>query len=72
MKISNENISAMLKEARKKKGLSQYELADRVGKKRSYIARVETEYAAQKMNIQTLRDIVEKGFGGEVKIEIKL
>ena len=55
MKISNENISAMLKEARKKKGLSQYELADRVGKKRSYIARVETEYAAQKNEYSNIK-----------------
>ncbi len=71
MKISGKNIGVMLKEARGIKQLTQEQLAQRVGKKRSYIARIETDYA-KNIKLQTLLEIVEKGLDGEVKIDLIL
>lgn len=69
MKISDQNIGEILKEARKKKNLTQEQLAERVGKKRSYISRIETDYA-NNIKLQTLIEIVEKGLGGKVNMEL--
>jgi transcriptional regulator with XRE-family HTH domain len=53
----NIEIGKMLKDARERKNLTQEQLAQKVGKKRSYIY------------IKTLVEIVEKGLGKKVKIE---
>ena len=37
MKILNNNITQILKDAQQKKGLFQYELVEKVSKKRSYV-----------------------------------
>ena len=68
MKISGNNFGEMLKEARESNNLTQEQLAQKVGKKRSYISRVETDYG-NNIKLQTLLEIIEKGFGGEVKID---
>lgn len=66
--INNErNIGALLKEARMKKNLTQEELALKVEKKRSYISKLETDYA-NNIKLQTLKEIVEKGFDKVLKI----
>ncbi len=61
----------MLKEAREQSRLTQEQLAQKVGKKRSYISKLETDYG-NNIKIQTLKDIVEKGFQGKIKINIEL
>ena len=43
----------------------------KVGKKRSYISKVETDYG-NNIKLQTLKEIVEKGFDGTVKINLEL
>ncbi len=70
MKISGKNIGEMLKEARESKQLTQEQLAQKVGKKRSYISRVETDYG-NNIKLQTLLEIVEKGLEGNVKIDLE-
>ncbi len=60
-------IGEMLKEAREKEKLTQEELAKRIGKKRSYISRIEG-LEGNNIRIKTLKEVVEKGFGKEVKI----
>lgn len=70
MKISNKNIGEILKEARERKNLTQKQLADRVGKKRAYISKIEGEKGSN-IKVQTLIDIVENGLGGEVLIDWK-
>ncbi len=62
------NIGEILKSARKQKNLTQEELALKVGKKRSYISRIESK-EGDNIKIHTLIEIVEKGLEGRVKIE---
>lgn len=71
MKISGKHIGEMLKEAREQRHLTQEQLAQKVGKKRSYISKVETDYG-NNIKLQTLKEIVEKGFDGRVKINLEL
>lgn len=42
-----------------------------MGKKRSYISKIETDYG-NNIKLQTLKEIVEKGFDGIVKINLEL
>lgn len=71
MKISSLNIGEMLKEARENRQLTQEQLAQKVGKKRSYISKVETSYG-NNIKLQTLKEIVEKGFDGKLRIDLEL
>ncbi|MFG0591015.1 helix-turn-helix domain-containing protein [Myroides odoratimimus] len=71
MEISDKSIGQMLKEAREQTKLTQEQLAQKVGKKRSYISKLETEYG-NNIKLQTLKEIVEKGFQGKIKINIEL
>jgi len=61
-------IGAMIRQARESKHMTQADLAKIISKKRSYISRVEND--GSNMNLKTLIDIVEKGLGGKVNIEI--
>tara|TARA_X000000950_G_scaffold256781_1_gene322482 strand:+ start:386 stop:595 length:210 start_codon:yes stop_codon:yes gene_type:complete len=68
MENSKRNIGEILKRARLNKRLTQKQLAEKIGKKRSYISRVETE-TGDNIKIHTLIDIVENGLGGSINIE---
>ena len=63
-------VGILLREARKKKNLTQEELSQIVDKKRTYISRVENN--GSNLTLKTLYDIVEKGLGGKVQISIKV
>ena len=63
-------VGLMLKKAREEKHLTQEQLAQLVDKKRTYISRVEND--GSNMTLKTLYDIVEKGLGGKVKIQIEV
>lgn len=63
-------VGLMLKKAREEKHLTQEQLGQLVDKKRTYISRVEND--GSNMTLKTLYDIVEKGLGGKVKIQIEL
>ena len=63
-------IGLMLKKAREEKHLTQEQLGQLVDKKRTYISRVEND--GSNMTLKTLFDIVEKGLGGKVKIQIEV
>lgn len=62
------DIAKLMKEAREKHHLTQEQLAQKVGKKRSYISRIESE-DGNNIKLKTLIEILEKGFGGNIKIE---
>ena len=59
-----------MKKAREEKHLTQTELGDLVDKKREYISRIENN--GSNLTLKTLYDIVEKGLGGKVKIQIEI
>ncbi len=63
-------IGAMLQEERIKLGMTQQELADKVGTTKSYISKIEN--SVKEARISTLEKIVRQGFGGELELTIKL
>ena len=63
-------IGMLLREAREEKQLTQTQLAEKIDKKRTYISRVENN--GSNLTLKTLYDIVEKGLGGKVKIQIEI
>jgi DNA-binding XRE family transcriptional regulator len=63
-------IGLMLREAREEKKLTQEQLGQIIDKKRSFISRIEND--ASNMTLKTLYDIVEKGLGGKIKIQIEI
>ena len=63
-------IGVLLKEARLKSGLTQQELADKVGTTKSYISKIENN--VKEARISTLQKIVELGLGGNLELNIRL
>lgn len=68
MRISINNIGEMIKTAREDKNLTQEQLAEKIGKKRSYISKIEGEQG-KNIKVQTLIDIIEKGLSGKINIK---
>lgn len=63
-------IGALIHDARIAKGMSQEELAEKVGTTKSYISKIENNI--KEARISTLQKIVELGFGGHLELSIKL
>lgn len=63
-------LGFMLREARIKSGLTQQELADKVGTTKSYISKLENNI--KEVRISTLKKIVELGLGGNLELKINL
>ena len=66
----NFRIGALIHEARVEKGLTQEELADKVGTTKSYISKIENNL--KEVRISTLQKIVELGLGGKLQVSITL
>ena len=66
----NFKLGALLHDARLDKGLTQEELAEKVGTTKSYISKIEND--VKEVRISTLQKIVEVGLGGRVQLSIKL
>lgn len=66
----NFKVGVMLQQARIEKGLTQEELADKVGTTKSYISKIENNI--KEVRISTLQKIVELGFGGHLDLSIRL
>lgn len=60
-------ISEMLKEARRKAHLTQEQLAEKIGTKKSYISRIENGKAD--IQLSTFFKIIEYGLGRRIHIE---
>ena len=56
--------------ARLEKGLTQEELAEKVGTTKSYISKIENNI--KEVRFSTLKKIVELGLGGQLQLSIKL
>lgn len=63
-------IGYQIRNGRLKLELTQEDLAERIGKKREFISRIEND--GSNLTIKTLRDIVEVGLGGTLKIEVTI
>lgn len=66
----NFKIGVLIHEARLEKGLTQEELAEKVGTTKSYISKIENNI--KEVRLSTLQRIVELGLGGQLKLSIKL
>lgn len=66
----NFKIGALIHEARLEKGLTQEELAEKVGTTKSYISKIENNI--KEVRLSTLQKIVEHGLGGQLQLSIKL
>ena len=66
----NFKIGALIHEARIEKGLTQEELARKVGTTKSYISKIENNI--KEVRISTLQKIVQLGLGGELELSIRL
>tara|TARA_R110002051_G_scaffold145631_1_gene218545 strand:+ start:432 stop:737 length:306 start_codon:yes stop_codon:yes gene_type:complete len=63
-------IGALIHEARLEKGLTQEELAIKVGTSKSYISKIENNI--KEVRLSTLKKIVEFGLGGKLQLNIEL
>ena len=66
----NFKIGALIHEARLEKGLTQEELAIRVGTTKSYISKIENN--VKEVRLSTLQKIIQLGLGGQLELSIKL
>lgn len=65
----NFKIGAMILEARLEKGLTQAQLAEKVGTTKSYISKIENNI--KEVRFSTLQKIIETGLGGHLELSIK-
>ena len=63
-------LGALLLEARIEKGLTQEELALKVGTTKSYISKIENNI--KEARFSTLKKIIELGLDGQLELSIKL
>ncbi|MFD3275900.1 helix-turn-helix domain-containing protein [Aquirufa echingensis] len=63
-------VGALIHDARIKAGLTQEQLAQKVGSTRSYISKIENDI--KEVRISNLQKIVELGLGGKLELRIKL
>jgi len=63
-------IGALLSTARKARGMTQEQLANKVGTTKSYISKIENN--VKEARLSTLSKIVEQGLGGSLQLTIQL
>ena len=63
-------IGVLIQEARKRKNLTQQELAERAGTTKNYISRIENN--ASDIRLSTLIRIIREGLGGNLKLSLDL
>ena len=66
----NFKIGALIHDARIEKGMTQDQLAEKVGMTKSYISKIENNI--KEARISTLQKIIELGFDGHLELSIKL
>lgn len=66
----NFKIGALIHEARLEKGLTQAQLAEKIGTTKSYISKIENNL--KEARLSTLKKIVELGLDGQLELSIKL
>jgi len=62
-------LGILIEEARKKRKLTQQQLAERCGTNKAYISRIEND--ATDIRISTLHRIIQQGLGGKLRIMVE-
>ncbi|MEZ4977722.1 MAG: helix-turn-helix transcriptional regulator [Chitinophagales bacterium] len=65
----NFKIGYLIHEARLKRGLTQEQLANKVGTSKSYISQLENNI--KEVRLSTLKKIIELGLGGQLDLSVK-
>lgn len=68
--LSNLRVGLQIRNAREARKMTQSQLAEKIGKERSFISKVESE--GKKLTLATLYDIVTKGLGGKLDIQVQI
>jgi HTH-type transcriptional regulator / antitoxin HipB len=63
-------IGVLIEEARKKRNMTQQQLADLIGTNKAYISRIEND--ASDIRLSTLVRIIQQGLKGKLKITLDL
>jgi DNA-binding XRE family transcriptional regulator len=63
-------IGALIHDTRVEMGMTQEQLAEKVGTTKSYISKIENNL--KEARISTLQKIIELGFGGQLELNIKI
>lgn len=63
-------IGALIHDTRIEMGMTQEQLAEKVGTTKSYISKIENNI--KEARISTLQKIIELGFGGSLELSIKI
>lgn len=63
-------IGALIHDTRVEMGMTQEQLAEKVGTTKSYISKIENNI--KEARISTLQKIIELGFGGRLELNIKI
>jgi DNA-binding XRE family transcriptional regulator len=63
-------IGALIHDTRVRMGMTQEQLAKKVGTSKSYISKIENNL--KEARISTLQKIVELGFGGHLELKVKI
>ena len=66
----NFKMGALIQDIRLEMGMTQEQLAEKVGTTKSYISKIENNI--KEARISTLQKIVELGFGGHLEVSIKI
>lgn len=63
-------IGALIHDTRLELGMTQEQLAEKVGTTKSYISKIENNL--KEARISTLQKIIELGFGGRLELNVKI
>ena len=63
-------LGYLIKQARKKKGMTQQALAQKIGSTKSYISLLEND--VEEVRLSTLQKLISEGLGGTVQIKVQV
>lgn len=68
--LASLRVGIQIRNAREARKMTQSQLAEKIGKERSFISKVESD--GKNLTLSTLYDIVTKGLGGKLNIQVQL
>ena len=68
--LANLRVGLQIRNAREARKMTQSQLAEKIGKERSFISKVERN--GSNLTLSTLYDIVTKGLGGKLDIRVQV